>query len=406
MSFTDNIKGYVRIKITGLGLERFINICHSKNIYLKELSASGICADCKVSLKDCKRLKEPRRISGVKIKIYDKKGLPFYLNKNRKRQFCVVGILLFFFVNLMLARYLWKIDIEGNTYYSDAVIIDFINTLDVEYGTKLSEISCDEIESALRENFNQIVWASADIKGSRLAISIKENQDTVFDELSADEYDITAAKAGVVHSIITRSGTPIVKAGDEVVEGDVLVMSKVESANESGEVFSTEYVHADADILIKTAYDYSDFIDRNYEKKEYTGRVMEVSGVKIGDKIFYMGLTKCSYELYDSYTDYSSVSPYENMVFPINYIFIYHKEYKLTETLYTDEELDIMAKDRLAKYMEELGENNVEIISENVSIEFDENGVKAAGKINVIESAVTLQKPVKEVLPEETETQS
>ena len=106
--------------------------------------------------------------------------MPFWLYSNRNRQFFVCGILLFFGINFLMSRYLWRIEVEGNSYYSAKTIIEFVESLDVSFGTKTSDISCFYIETALRKEFDKITWVSADIDGSRLLINIKENEDTQF----------------------------------------------------------------------------------------------------------------------------------------------------------------------------------------------------------------------------------
>ena len=80
--FLNNIMGYVNIKVESYFIERFINICISKKIFLwniKRKKSTILYAN--ISIKDYKRLKEIVRKTKSKVKIENKKGLPFIIHK-------------------------------------------------------------------------------------------------------------------------------------------------------------------------------------------------------------------------------------------------------------------------------------------------------------------------------------
>ena len=74
--------GYVKIKVEGLFLERFINICVSKKILLMDIKREkSTIMYANVGIADYKKLKQVARKTKSKIKIQRKKGLPFYHKK-------------------------------------------------------------------------------------------------------------------------------------------------------------------------------------------------------------------------------------------------------------------------------------------------------------------------------------
>ena len=78
--------GYVKIKVEGLFLERFINICVSKKILLMDIKREkSTIMYANVGIADYKKLKQVARKTKSKIKIQRKKGLPFTIKKYRKR---------------------------------------------------------------------------------------------------------------------------------------------------------------------------------------------------------------------------------------------------------------------------------------------------------------------------------
>ena len=76
------------------------------------------------------------------------------------------------------------------------------------------KVDCPGIVKAIRKEYNDIVWVSASIDGSRLKIQIKENEDTFQEEMQGTEEvsekptDLIAEEDGVITGIITRSGVP------------------------------------------------------------------------------------------------------------------------------------------------------------------------------------------------------
>lgn len=80
----------------------------------------------------------------------------------------------------------------------------------------------------LREEFSNITWVSAKIEGTQLILEIKENVDGyVTEETPEGPFSLAASKDGIVSSIITRSGTPMVLPGTPCKKGDVLVSGEI-----------------------------------------------------------------------------------------------------------------------------------------------------------------------------------
>lgn len=81
------ILGYVNISIEGYYIERFINVCISKGIFLWNVKIEkSTYATANVGIKDFKKLKEACKKTKCKIKLGVRRGLPFIMNRYRKRK--------------------------------------------------------------------------------------------------------------------------------------------------------------------------------------------------------------------------------------------------------------------------------------------------------------------------------
>ncbi len=389
-----NIRGTILIEITGLGAKRFINICHHHNIFLKKIIWENNSFKAIMKANDLLKCKEIIKTTGVKIRILQKSGLPFWLFKNRNRYYFVIGVAFFLGVVIFLSNFIWKIKVNGNLYYSDETIIEFLYDNNISVGMQTGIIDENSLEELIREKFDRIIWVSVSVNGTKLTIDVKENNtNPIMDEQDAVN-DIIATCDGVIESITVRTGTPIVSVGDEVKAGDVLVTSKVECTNESQEVIKTVYTNADADILINTQTEYKDTLLRNYQAKEYTGETEEKQFTRIGDKIIENKSFKCSFEHYDTVVDYKQLATDENFIYPIYYGYIYYREYKLVDKSYSDEEIQAILEENLTNYLNKLQENSIQINDNSVNIEISGYSGTASGIISTTQPAIGYQAPI------------
>ena len=109
------IIGYVNIKVEGYFLERFINICISKKIFLwniKRKKSSLLYAN--ISINDYKKIKQVAKKTKSRVKIEEKKGLPFILHKYRKRKIFLCLLFLVIIGLIVTSNVIWNIDVIEN----------------------------------------------------------------------------------------------------------------------------------------------------------------------------------------------------------------------------------------------------------------------------------------------------
>ena len=147
----------------------------------------------------------------------------------------------------MYSLFIWDIHFEGNEKWPDETLAEYLRNEGVAPFMLKSEVDCPGIVKNIRKEYNDIVWVSASVDGSRLKIQIKENEDTLLNESGSENTDkktsadgeerptdLIAATDGIITSIVTRSGIPQVHVGDEVKKGDILVLGRVDVVNDSG----------------------------------------------------------------------------------------------------------------------------------------------------------------------------
>lgn len=379
------IRGYLKIQVYGFSPERFINLCSNRNILIWGLENQNHQYEMFLSVRDFKKLKPILKKTNTKLKITERHGLPFFLYKYRKRKMFFGGIILFSIILYILSLFIWDIDVSGNYSRTDNVILDFLSQNDVYHGMLKKQISCEQIEQMIRSEYDDIIWASAQIKGTRLLIRVQENTDVGMITENATPSDIIATKDCIITSIITRKGTPMVTQGSVVKKGDVLVSGRVDVYNDNGEIADYQYYAADADIYAKTLEEYNEEFDIKYTSKNYTENEKLRFYLRILNKKINIRSGKISYNEYDMITNESQLKIGNNFYLPFILGKVQIKEYVSTSSTYTKDEAIARGNKMLKEFCENLIEKGVQIVENNVKIHIGKKSCKIDGFLVVIE---------------------
>ena len=381
-------KGYVRIRVTGSSYERFLNMCAKHQIELWDLLEAHNAYEMNLSIRGFKTLRPLVKKSGTKVRIIERYGLPFFLHRHRGRKALPCGVLFGVLLMMFLSGFIWDIHIEGNQARTDDVIFDFLTEQRITHGMWKSRIDCKALAADIRKAFDDIIWVSVKIQGTRLLIDVKENTDLALEEeVDYGPSDLISDVDGVVQEIITRSGTPVVKAGDTVKKGQPLVLGQVEILDDAGEVADYQYVAADADIYVKTTYSYNETFSMKYIKKEYTGRMKKGVFLTVFGKNFAFTGWPVSYEASDVVKEGHQLRVTENFYLPVTVGKIECREYEMIEKTYSKEEAVRKAKESLAKFLWKMQEKGVQILQNNVKIETGVKSCTARGEIEITRRA-------------------
>lgn len=372
------------ISADGGSIERFLNLCKSKKIYLHNIVTGNQCCELIISLRDYYGLRQIVRKSKMHIKIISKEGFPFILRECLRHQAFIAGCFVFFMLIVISGRFVWNIDINGNINLSDEQILNYLYDRKIECGILKSGISCSELEMMLRRDMNELIWVSVSIKGTTLSIDVKENNDDIIDLPIKEPSNIVAGCDGVVESIIVRNGTARVKAGDSVKKGDVLIDSKVITLDESKQPVSQEYVYADGDVYIFTNIDYEDIVERSYVEKVYSGIKYKYVDVFVWGKKICVAPFRYKLNEKDYVTTSYQLNLFKDFYLPVYFNQTTVREFKSEKRRHTDDELRVILEERLSIYLEKIEEKGIQIIGKDVTINLDESNAYIFGKINAI----------------------
>lgn len=206
------ILGYINLEVEGFYIERFINMCISKRIFLWNINRKkSSIMNVNIGIQDFKNIREIAKKTGCKIKINTKKGLPFIFNRYKKRKILLIMFGIIFLSIYILSNFIWNIEIEGLTKISEVEIYKSLEENGIKIGTLKNNINTKEIVNNIRLERQDIAWIGIDIKGTNAKINIVEATEKP-KIINEEEYcNIVANKKGIITKINALNGTPIAK---------------------------------------------------------------------------------------------------------------------------------------------------------------------------------------------------
>ena len=211
-----------RFTLSGLNLERFLNLMQQKEIPL--LSArrrDGRTLVCECYSADLNAISALAQEKGWRVEALCPLGLSALLVKMKKRPGIPVGIALMLLCTLVLSQFVWRIEVhQAGAYQAD--IASFLQQSGYHPGIPRKSVDARALENALVYRYPQIAWFHAYVTNMTLVVEVSQGV-AMPDQPLHETGDLVASQNGIVHSIRVFAGTPAVKAGDVVQKGDVLI---------------------------------------------------------------------------------------------------------------------------------------------------------------------------------------
>ncbi len=292
------IRGYVIITVTGCNIERFINICSRRNILLWEITRiNNNSAKMKASIRGFKLMRPAAFKSRCRVHITKRCGLPFKFLPLRRRKGFKLGLIIFSILLLLSMSIIWDIEIIGDDPKIDAKIINMLYVNNIGRGSLKMKLDAKKLASKLAREISDVAWVGVEVKGVKLYITFKDrvSSPTIID--SNQLYDIIANRDGFITQLEVHAGNPLVKEGDTVKKGQVLVSGTIESQNPDN---GSREVHALGRVVARTWYESSLPVNPVYNQRLKTGETHKVSYLRFLDIRVKLPSKPLQYSLYET----------------------------------------------------------------------------------------------------------
>ncbi len=252
------LKGYVTFEVWGGFPERFLNLCRIRGVNLQSLEIEGDRIRAVTDVRGFSCIDEILGRSGMNVKVTSERGLPFFLKRHKWRCGVVVGIAMVIFFIAYMSGFIWQVEIVGDDEERNLRIEESLREFGVYDGARKSKIKILDVQEKILLVHDDINWISLNIFGTKAVVEytpVKEKQPLTD---TASPVNVVAEKRGRVTLVECYSGAKIIKEGDYVSAGDLLISGVVVNGDGSEKI-----THASGKVFAQTEneYEYSCYLE-------------------------------------------------------------------------------------------------------------------------------------------------
>ncbi len=327
----------VKIEVTG-SVNRFINKCISNKIYLSNISyIDNNKITCIINLDDYKKIKRLNYYSKIKIVSYV--GINKLKEMIKNNIFYIIIFILAFILMDIITSYIVDIEVIHSSSSIRKLIykeLDNNNVKKYSFAYDFNELEKIQ-DNILINNKDKLEWISITKDGMKYIIRCEERKIKEINKESGYR-NIIAKKDAYITKIISTKGVNLVRSGEYVKKGDVLISGEIKLYEEvKGDTLATGYVYGNV------WYDVEVSIPKEENKKEYTGKSR--FNININDKIFFK----------NKYKYFSQENIREIKILGLKIKFYKEKEYGYKKHILSDEEVENLVNDKIKEKFSNIG---------------------------------------------------
>lgn len=280
----------------------------------------------------------------VKYEISEPLGLYGALIKNKNKLGALIGAAVILFLVIFSGGIVWDVRIEGAEEADEAEIIEELKEAGLSVGKRWNRLNLSEIEHNTLLLSDSVSWLNINRRGTVAYVKISDKILHVPEPLPEGYANVVAARDCVIEEIIVKRGYAMVKKGESVKKGQILISGVIPTELGGG------FCYADGEILGI----YDDVIEVSV-KREKTEKIYGeplISGIGIN----FFGKNINIFKKYRQVTEECDIIKENKSItvgkkLPISIIRDYIHPYEYVTTPLTDEETIAMASERLKEEM-------------------------------------------------------
>lgn len=361
--------GYVIIRIEGLSFEKLFNLAAQNGILLYDtVRPAYTTVELKLSAAHFRKLKKilPEKYS---MRVLKKAGMPYIFLSIFARKALLVGLVLIAAAVGAASVYVWDIRVSGEDVDSYDIKKE-LETLGITTGMLKSKIDTKQLEQHFIIEHDDIAWIDASIKGVVLNIRVVPALPVpeIWDENTP--CNIVATKDGYVTSVLALNGRAMVKEGDVVRKGDLLISGVIWDEGSDRLMFA-----ARGEVLANVWYTGVVSEPLFKETREPTGAVQQ-------QRVIVLGRDKAEIDPGCTFAEYDTKVVDEYFVggrlfLPVKVVAMEHTEVKITKTPVALELLKVIAEEKAYNQAASKADEDAVILGHSTVFEISDSEITA-----------------------------
>ena len=258
-----------------------------------------------------RRFLELAQKAGCQVEREASRGLPDFLGRFRTRYAFLAGLAFALCAVSFLSRFVLIVQVSGNERVPTAVILSQLRQLGVRPGAYGPGLDRRHLAQEALLQLEDLSWMAINLHGTRLEIIVRETIEMPKRLDESGYFDVAAEADGVVTHVEPELGDALVKEGDVVARGAVLISGTVTMEPPLYSELPPRYfqTHARGRVWARTWRVLSAGIPVEAAVKDYSGAEKSVWSLNfLGRRIKIFGNTSISWPMYDKITTVRQVS--------------------------------------------------------------------------------------------------
>lgn len=223
--------GYINFRAFGGFSERFLNLCTRDGIPLWNIKNVKGNISASTTINGYLSIRNAVRKSGMRVMVTERKGLIFFLKRNKVRIGLLIGLIIFAAVFFILSQFVWSISLVGNIDLQEEYLLSAFENHGVRVGASISSIDDSDIAEMVVSEIEELSWAAINRKGSVIVIEVREKTPAPQKYDNSVPTNLIANENGLILSIDVLSGNEEIKPGSAVTKGDLLISGVITYAD-------------------------------------------------------------------------------------------------------------------------------------------------------------------------------
>lgn len=344
----NQLRGSVQIDIYGAAIERFLNICAIHGVSFWNVQ----CVDAAhftawISADGYFALRPYARNTGCKVRLRQKRGVPFVANRITNRGILWAGLLICALIIWFLSGFVWTIEIRGCETISPREVLDLMAQEGLKTGVMRSGIQTKEIRNNVMLKTDKLSYLTVNFQGTHAVIQVWERRNQDGKPKVQEPCNVVSELTGVVTAVRVRRGKAEVKVGDTLQPGDLIATGVI--INENDETQAT-LLHAEAEADLRTWYTRKAAVPFELQMLTAEGAMQNANFIQFGDRRFPLSIIeKPGFSWYDKQIIIQYLHLQEYFRWPIARIVNRTSQCAVVETQLKQEKLAAVLEQRMTE---------------------------------------------------------
>ena len=209
----------------------------------------------------------------VKFSVSEPLGLYGQILKHRRRFGIFIGVLLIAVLFIISSDTVWDVRVEGAYLGNEEEIRRELSEAGLGVGKRWSKLDKNQIEINMLTSSHSVAWLNINRRGTVAYVKVSDKITYPEEEKPVGYANIVAVRDCVIEEIIVENGYPMVKKGESVRAGEILISGVIPTELGGG------FCYASGQVIGRYNESLSVFVMRSVSEKVYSERTLALCKV-------------------------------------------------------------------------------------------------------------------------------